>query len=108
MRKRGRVDERLRERLIDVLCDVIDGWDQSSAAAMLGNGITQPDVSRLRRGDAGYSIGRLIRLIASQGYDIELHLKYMPRRRFAKPPEPPMVAVIRYGPHNIPILEARE
>ena len=107
MRKRDSVDERLRAKLIDVLCAIIEDWDQALAASILGNGLTQPDISRLRRGDAGYSVARLLRVIADRGYDIELHLKYMPRR-LQRPRQEPMVSVIRYGPHNIPIAPPRD
>jgi len=75
--------------------------DQYYAAAMCG--LTQPDVSALRRGRGrGFSIGRLLRVIAHQGYSVEIHLRVLPRR-FAQPRAEPTVTVVRYDHFGRPI-----
>ena len=49
-----RIDQELKSLLAAELCAIVDGWDQYSAAAMLG--VHQPEVSALRHGrTAGFS-----------------------------------------------------
>lgn len=87
--------------MIAELCALYDGCKQYYAAAMLR--LTQPQVSALRRGRGdGFSVGRLLRLIASQGYNIEIHLKVLPRR-YAKPRPTPSVTLVRYDHYDRPI-----
>ena len=74
MRAADHVLDELRERLAEELIALLDGWDQCEAAAQVG--LRQPDISRLRAGRLErFSIGRLLRLIASLGYDIEVTLR---------------------------------
>jgi predicted XRE-type DNA-binding protein len=93
------IDEQLRRELGRELCGMIDGWIQAEAAELLH--LNQPKISALRRGDyAGFSIGRLIRLIASRGYNIEVHLKPI-HRRFAQPRKLPTLTVVRYDTYGV-------
>jgi predicted XRE-type DNA-binding protein len=74
-----RVDQELARLLARELCAIMRDWSQPLAADLLG--IHQPDVSALRRGRHGvFSVARLIRLIAGQGYHIEVRLEEMQRR----------------------------
>jgi predicted XRE-type DNA-binding protein len=92
------IEEQLREQLVTALCMVIEGWAQADAADFLY--LTQPKISALRNGhSAGFSAGRLLRLISRCGYNIELELKPM-LRRYAQPRVLPTVTVKcfdRYG-----------
>jgi predicted XRE-type DNA-binding protein len=91
---RMRIDQRLKELLVRELCAILDGWDQTTGAAMVG--IRQQDLSALRRGRGkGFSVGRLLRLIARDHYHVEVHLRRIPRP-YAKPREVPTVTGIRY------------
>jgi len=89
-----RIDEELKHRLAEELCAIMDGWTQIQAASLLH--ISQSHVSRLRRGKlAEFSAGRLLRLIASQGYNVDVALRVIPNR-FAKPRPLPTLSVLRY------------
>ena len=84
----------LKSQLARELCAIMNGWSQVGAAGMLN--VRQQDVSRIRRGElAGFSVGRLLRLIARRHYHVEVHLKLIPRP-FAQPREVPGVRVFRY------------
>ena len=88
-----RIDAELKQLLAAELCGIVDGWDQHSAATMLG--LHQPQVSALRHGrTSGFSSDRLFRLIADRGYNIEIVLREIPRR-LAKPHVDPAVTVQR-------------
>ena len=53
---------------------------QVRAAALLG--LSQPDVSRLLRGDfRDYSVERLLRLVTALGRDVEIVVRKPPTRR---------------------------
>jgi predicted XRE-type DNA-binding protein len=80
--------------LVVELCALHAGSPQYYAAAMLR--LTQPQLSALRRGQCGgFSIGRLLRVFARAGFDIEVHLRVRPRS-FAHPHAVPSVKLIRY------------
>lgn len=84
----------LKALLVAELCAIVEGWDQYSAAAMLG--LHQPQISALRHGrTSGFSIDRLLRLIARSGYDVEVNLRAMPRR-FGNPKPQPTLTVQRF------------
>jgi len=96
-----RVDHELRRLLVAELCAIVDGIDQYGAAALLR--LHQPHISALRRGrGAGFSVSRLLRLIAAQGHDIEVQLRLNPRR-FATPRKLPSVSVVRYDRYGRPL-----
>lgn len=96
-----RIDQQLKQELGRELCAVIDGWTQVEAADLLH--LPQPKVSALRRGRyEGFSVSRLVRLIASRGYNVELHLKPIDRR-FALPRKAPVISVVRYNRFGLPI-----
>ena len=87
-----RIDHELRRLLIKELCTIIDGNSQYLAASLLG--LHQPQISALRRGrSAGFSVGRLLRLIAQRHYDVEVHLRRIERPYLR---HPATVKVIRY------------
>lgn len=95
-----RMDQQLKHALARELCAIIDGLSQAEAATALR--LSQPYVSCLRRGQyAGFSAGRLARLIASQHYNIELHLRRM-NFPYARPFVPPALVVIRYDRYGRP------
>jgi predicted XRE-type DNA-binding protein len=88
------LDPELKRQLARELCAIINGWSQVAAAGLLR--LRQPHISRLRRGHtAGFSVSRLLRLIADEGYNIEIHLRVIPRR-FELPRKLPTVSIIRY------------
>lgn len=94
----------LRRLLVEELCAIMEGWTQYDAASMLG--LRQPHLSRLRRGvTAGFSIDRLVRLIAGQGYHVEVRLTAM-KRRFGKPRPEPEVRVLRFDRYGMPARRA--
>jgi predicted XRE-type DNA-binding protein len=89
-----RVDHELKRQLVRHVCALAHGWNQIWGAAYLK--ITQPQLSALRRGRAdGFSVGRLLRVIADRHYDIEVHLKPMPRP-YSDSRRKPTVTVVRY------------
>jgi predicted XRE-type DNA-binding protein len=91
-----RVDQELQRQLARELCAIMQGWPQALAASLLG--IHPPDVSALRRGRHGvFSVARLIRLIARQGYHVEVRLEQMPRRfpDLGSPRPLPTISVVR-------------
>ena len=94
-----RLDHQLRQLLIKELCATVDGYDQYQAASFLG--LRQPQISALRRGRGdGFSIGRLLRLIAKRHYNIEVHLRRI-ERPLATPRDHPTVSVIRYNRYGL-------
>lgn len=94
------VDPELKRLLAAEVRAITEGWNQHVIASMLG--LRQPQVSALRNGRvAGFSVGRLLRLMARHGYDIEVHLRAT--RRFSTPRVPPKVTVQRYDVHGRPV-----
>ena len=88
------MEEELKLQLALELRAIMDGWSQVGAAGMLD--LRQQDVCRIWRGNlAGFSVGRLLRLIAGCHYLVEIHLRAIPRP-FAKPRELPTVRIFRY------------
>jgi predicted XRE-type DNA-binding protein len=84
----------LKAALARELCAIMEGWSQDGAASMLG--LRQQNMSLLRRGELGiFSINRLLRLIASRGYNLEIVLREMPRK-IGRPRPEPTVRVTRY------------
>ena len=89
-----RFGDQLKQGIARELNAVIAGWNQHEAAALVR--ISQARISNLRRKRLyGLSATRLLRLMASQGYNVEVHLKPM-ERRFARPRPQPTITVIRY------------
>jgi predicted XRE-type DNA-binding protein len=92
MRRDRQIEQDLKQQLAQTLCTIISGCDQCNAAGLLG--VDQAFVSRLRRGQLGdISVSRLIRLVAHQGYDVELTLRAF--KRFVRG-RTPTVTVVRY------------
>ena len=70
-------DEQLKVQLGRELCAIIDGWTVGEAVARMC--VRPSRISELRHGKLdGFSIGRLLQLIALHGYDVEVALR---RRR---------------------------
>lgn len=66
----------LKARLASRIYDEIEtrGWTQTQAASRLG--ISQPDISRLTRGMLkGFSIERLMGLLAALDYRVSIHIE---------------------------------
>jgi predicted XRE-type DNA-binding protein len=88
------MEQELKLQLARELRAIMDGWSQVRAAGTLN--LRQQDVSRIWRDDlAGFSVGRLLRIIAERFYHIEIHLRAIPRP-FAQPREFPTVTIFRY------------
>lgn len=65
----GQINDRIRER----------GLKQQQAAELLG--ITQPEISKLGRGDlSGFSFDRLYRCLIALNMDVEISVKRHPAR----------------------------
>ncbi len=72
--------EQIKHGLGKELCAIPDGWTLSEACVRMG--VDPAGISRIRNGKlAGFSIGRLIRMIAMHGYDVEFVLRPMQRPR---------------------------
>ena len=87
------IDEQLKHQLARELCAILDGWTLTQASTKMR--VHRARISELRHNKLrGFSISRLVRLIACHGYDIELSLRPM------EPPTRPLVrpsaAVVRY------------
>jgi predicted XRE-type DNA-binding protein len=88
------MEEDLKLALARELRAIMDGWSQVGAAGMLD--LRQQDVCRLWRGEVtGFSVARLLRLIAKRHYHVDIHLRAI-ARPFAKPREFPVARVFRY------------
>jgi predicted XRE-type DNA-binding protein len=86
-------DQELKAQLARALREIFDGWSQCEAAALVQ--MHQSELSRLRNNDlARFSVERLVRLVASRGYDVRVELQPIPRW-FAKPRPRPTVSVVR-------------
>lgn len=95
----------LKEQLAEELLTLLDGWDQTEAAAQVG--LRQPDISLLRSGQLErFSVARLLRLIARQGYHIEIALKRIARPTITR--ESPSVSVQRYDRLGHPVADDDE
>lgn len=71
-------DEQIRQQLAREYCAIIDGWTTTEVCARTG--VYPARVSGLRAGRlAGYSIARLIRMIAAHGFDVEIVIRPTPR-----------------------------
>ena len=69
-------ERNLKARLASRIYDEIEtrGWTQSQAASRLG--LSQPDISRLTRGILkGFSIERLMGLLAALDYRVSIHIE---------------------------------
>jgi len=88
------INQQLKLQLALELRAIMDGWSQVRAAGSLR--LRQQDVCRIWNGNlAGFSAGRLLRLIAQRHYHVEIHFRAIPRP-FAQPRELPTVRVFRY------------
>ena len=97
------MEEDLKLQLARELRAIMDGWSQVRAAGTLN--LRQQDVSRIWRGNlAGFSVARLLRLIAERHYHIEIHLRAIPRP-FAQPREFPTVRIFRYDRYGRLIIK---
>lgn len=100
MRAAEHVIDQLKEQLATELLDLLDGWDQTEAGALVG--VRQPDISLLRAGHLErFSVGRLLRLIASRGYHIEIALRPVGRPTVTR--HKPAAVVRRYDQIGEPI-----
>ena len=87
------VEKELKARLAQELCALVADCTVAKAATWLG--LWPSEVSALRRGRyAGFSIERLVRLIAKQRYNIELSLR--PIEPKPAPRVAPTIVVVRY------------
>jgi predicted XRE-type DNA-binding protein len=88
-----RIDEQLKHQLAQELCAIIRGWTLREAMNVMY--IDPSRISALRNGKlAGFSIARLLRLIATHGYDVELVLRPMKRPVIRR--QRPAASVTRY------------
>jgi predicted XRE-type DNA-binding protein len=73
------------------VCAIVHGWPQNEACVLVR--LTQPDISRLRAGDAQrFTADRLLGAIAHFGHHISISIRAM-QKRFK---ETPTVTVLRY------------
>ena len=97
------LEQELKQQLARELCAILQGYSQSNAAAILG--VRQSDLSRLRSGHlARFSTARLLNFISGRRYDIEIHLRAIPRP-YAMPRRAPAIAVIRYDQSGRPVRQ---
>lgn len=96
------VDEQLKRELGRHLCAIVDGYSQGEAAALLL--LSQSAISALRRGDlrGSPSLSRLLRVIASQRYSVEVHFKYI-ASPIKRPKSEPTLTVVRYDFYGRPV-----
>ena len=88
------LEQELKQQLARELCAILDGYSQTDAAAILG--VRQSDLSRMQSGHlARFSTARLLNFISRRRYDIEIHLRAIPRP-YATPHRVPAIVVIRY------------
>ena len=100
MRAAEQIIDQLKEQLATELLDLLDGWDQTEGGALVG--LRQPDVSLLRAGRLErFSVGRLLRLIASRGYHIEIALRPIGRPTVTR--QKPAAVVQRYDQVGEPV-----
>lgn len=100
-----RLDQLLKQQLAREFCAIVEGWTGSQVAARAG--IYPSRVSELRNGKvAGYSISRLITMIAKFGYDIEIAIR--PTKRPIIIRQGPTTVVQRYDQLDRPIPTAND
>jgi predicted XRE-type DNA-binding protein len=89
-----RFDEQLLKRQLALeFCAIVEGWTLSQVTARTG--LNPSRVSELRHGKlAGFSVARLMRMIADFGYDIEVVIR--PTRRPIITRQGPTTTVLRY------------
>lgn len=89
-------EHELKEQLARELCVILGGDRRDFAAACVD--ADPSELSRLRHGDLRrFSLARIVRYIARAGYDIDVHLKKMPRlEEHPKPRRRPVSTVVRY------------
>ena len=81
----------LRLQLARHVCAIIGGWPQNEACVLVR--LSQPDISRLRAGDAQrFTADRLLRAIAHSGHHVSISIRAM-QKRFK---ETPTITVLRY------------
>lgn len=85
------------------MCEIIRGWTLSEAVAVMG--VRPSRISELRHGKlAGFSIARLLQLIALHGYDVELALR--PRKPAPRAMQGPSACVVRYDRFDRAIVKS--
>jgi predicted XRE-type DNA-binding protein len=91
----------LKRQLARALCDIMHGWTQWNAAAMLDT--DQAFISNLRAGNLDdISSSRLIRMIARSGHNIDVDLRAYKRfKRGLKP----SVTVVRYNLYGLRVAD---
>ena len=95
------LEQELKQQLARELCSILHGYSQINAAAILG--VRQPDLSRLRNGQLRrFSTARLLNFISGRRYDVEIHLRAIPRP-YATPRRMPTIAVTRYDGSGQPV-----
>lgn len=98
-------EQELKEQLARELRSILHGWQRDIGAARVG--MHASDLSRLRHGDLRrFSLARIIRYIASAGYDIEVHLKRTERLEHRPKPRRPASTVRRYNYYGRPEQES--
>jgi predicted XRE-type DNA-binding protein len=81
----------LRLQLARHVCAIVRGWPQNEACVLVR--LSQPDISRLRAGDAQrFTADRLLRAIAHSGHHVSISISAM-QKRFK---ETPTITVLRY------------
>jgi predicted XRE-type DNA-binding protein len=87
--------EDLRLQLARHVCAIVRGWPQNEACVRVR--LSQPDISRLRAGDAQrFTADRLLRAIAQSGHHISISIRAM-QKRFKETPSVTVVRYDRYG-----------
>jgi predicted XRE-type DNA-binding protein len=95
------LEQDLKQQLARELCAIFHGHIQINAAAILG--VHQSELSHLRCGHLRrFSIARLLRFISQQAYDVEIHLRAIPRP-YATPRRMPEFNVTRYDRYGQPV-----
>jgi predicted XRE-type DNA-binding protein len=83
--------QELRLQLARHVCAIIDGWPQNEACVFVR--LSQPDISRLRAGDAQrFTADRLLRAIAHSGHHVSISIRVMQKRL----KETPSITVARH------------
>ena len=95
------LEQELKQQLARELCGILHGVNQCDAAAILH--VHQSEMSHLRNGNLRrFSIARLLHFVSRQSYDIEVHLRRIPRP-CATPRPVPVITVTRYDRHGRPV-----
>ena len=100
------IEQQLKRLLAAQVCVIMHGCPQVESAYRLK--ISQSDFSRIKRRKLhAYSASRLIRLIASQGYHVDIRLRQL-KTRFGPDRETPTVTVTRYDRNDRVVTDADE